>query len=241
MLILKRYVVFTLALLLTACVTINVYFPAAVAEKAANEVLDNVLGDDKPSPPKPVEKTTTSTDFPAPEQEPENDIWDIEEKSQTDEGLIPHSDDSNESNIPTPTSSWEGRLKYCFDFLIQPAHAAPNWNISTPAIRKIQVRMKERYEKKLKRGYNKGAIGFTNNALIDWHDQSKVSQKHLPIIDNWIAEENQDRLALYKEIAVANRHPEWKDKVRAIFAKAWIERAIEWGWWYQDENGRWQK
>jgi hypothetical protein len=226
MLILKRYLVFILALLLTACVTINVYFPAAAAEKAANKVLDNVLGEDK--------KSSQSHD-------PEIDnVWDIEEKSQTDEGLPPHSDDSNEFNIPTPTSSWEGRLKYFFDFLIQPAHAAPNWNISTPAIRKIQDRMKDRHEKKLKRGYNKGAIGFTNNALIDWHDQSKVSQKHLPTIDRWIAEENQDRLALYKEIAVANGHPEWKDKVRAIFAKAWIERAIKWGWWYQDENGRWQ-
>jgi len=226
MLILKRYLVFTLALLLTACVTINVYFPAAAAEKAANKVLDNVLGEDK--------KSTQSYD-------PEIDnVWGIEEKSQTDEAFPPHSDDSNESNIPTPTSSWEGRLKYFFDFLIPSAHAAPNWKISTPAIREIQNRLKGRHEK-LKPGYNNGAIGFTNNALIDWHDQSRVSQKHLPTIDRWIAEENQDRLALYKEIAVANGHPEWKDKVRAIFAKAWIERAIKWGWWYQDENGQWQK
>jgi hypothetical protein len=234
MLILKRYLIFILALLLTACVTINVYFPAAAAEKAANKVLDNVLGEDKPSPTEPSIKNTQSID---------NGVWgdvqDIEEKSQTDEGLPPHLDDSNEFNIPTPTSSWEGKLKYFLDFLIQPAHAVPNWNISTPAIRKIQARMKERYEI-LKPGYNKGAIGFTNNALIDWHDQSKVSQKHFPIIDSWIAEENQDRLALYKEMAVANGHPEWTDKVRAIFAKAWIERAIKRGWWYQDENDQWR-
>jgi len=236
MLILKKYLVFILALLLSACVTINVYFPAAAAEKAANKVLDNVLGEDKSSSSTRQDRNTKSNQ--SHDLEIDN-VWDIEEKSQTDEGLPPHSDDSDESNIPTPTSSWEGRLKYFFDFLIQSAHAAPNWNISTPAIQEIQNRLKERHEI-LKPGYNNGAIGFTNNALIDWHDQSKVSQKHLPIIDRWIADENQDRLALYKEIAVANGHPEWKDKVRAIFAKAWIERALKRGWWYQDENGRWQ-
>jgi uncharacterized protein YdbL (DUF1318 family) len=47
--------------LLTACVTINVYFPAAAAEKAAEQFIGNVIGDSakdaevkpQPQPPRP--------------------------------------------------------------------------------------------------------------------------------------------------------------------------------------------
>lgn len=45
--------------LLSACVTINVYFPAAAAEKAAEQFIGNVIGDSakdaeiKPPPPRP--------------------------------------------------------------------------------------------------------------------------------------------------------------------------------------------
>jgi lipopolysaccharide export LptBFGC system permease protein LptF len=33
-----------LAVLLAACVTVNVYFPAAAAEKAADQIIDTVTG-----------------------------------------------------------------------------------------------------------------------------------------------------------------------------------------------------
>ena len=42
------------AVLLTACVTINVYFPAAEAKEAAKEFVEKVIGDEaKNVPPKP--------------------------------------------------------------------------------------------------------------------------------------------------------------------------------------------
>ena len=37
------------ALLLTACVTINVYFPAAEAKEAAKEFVEKVIGDEAPA------------------------------------------------------------------------------------------------------------------------------------------------------------------------------------------------
>jgi len=40
---------FIVALLLSACVTINVYFPAAAAEKAADKIIEDVWGGDKSS------------------------------------------------------------------------------------------------------------------------------------------------------------------------------------------------
>jgi uncharacterized protein len=46
----------TALLLLTACVTINIYFPAAEAKEAAEKIVDDVLGKDakKPATPAPV-------------------------------------------------------------------------------------------------------------------------------------------------------------------------------------------
>jgi uncharacterized protein len=43
---LKKYPVITSLLLLTACVTINVYFPAAAAESAADKIIEEVYGED---------------------------------------------------------------------------------------------------------------------------------------------------------------------------------------------------
>ena len=39
------------ALLLPGCVTINIYFPAAAAEKAADKIIDEVWQLKKPEPP----------------------------------------------------------------------------------------------------------------------------------------------------------------------------------------------
>ena len=43
---LKKYPVITSLLLLTVCVTINVYFPAAAAESAADKIIEEVYGED---------------------------------------------------------------------------------------------------------------------------------------------------------------------------------------------------
>jgi hypothetical protein len=45
------------ALLLSACVTINIYFPAAAAEKAADKIIDEVWQlQKKPEPAAPAPK-----------------------------------------------------------------------------------------------------------------------------------------------------------------------------------------
>jgi uncharacterized protein YdbL (DUF1318 family) len=51
-------------LALSACVTINVYFPAAAAEKAADKIIEDVWGPGAPSAPatKPGDKQTQRTD-----------------------------------------------------------------------------------------------------------------------------------------------------------------------------------
>ncbi|HEC85453.1 MAG TPA: DUF1318 domain-containing protein, partial [Thioploca sp.] len=51
MLRLRIYLFFALGLLLAACVTVNIYFPAAAAEQAADQVINNVWGTEQPPPP----------------------------------------------------------------------------------------------------------------------------------------------------------------------------------------------
>jgi len=49
---------------LAACVTINIYFPAAATEKAADKIIDEVWQIQKPDQPKP-EQQKNSDDKPA--------------------------------------------------------------------------------------------------------------------------------------------------------------------------------
>jgi hypothetical protein len=45
------YIALAVAFLLQACVTINIYFPAAAAEKAADKIIDEVWQLQKPAAP----------------------------------------------------------------------------------------------------------------------------------------------------------------------------------------------
>jgi len=45
------YIALAAALMLQACVTINIYFPAAAAEKAADKIIDEVWQLQKPAAP----------------------------------------------------------------------------------------------------------------------------------------------------------------------------------------------
>ena len=60
---------FVAALALTACVTINVYFPAAEAKEAAKEFVDKVIGDDAA----PVPSTAPSPSLRRPTRCPARD------------------------------------------------------------------------------------------------------------------------------------------------------------------------
>lgn len=57
-----------LCLALSACVTINVYFPAAAAEKAADKIIDEVIGGSDGGTKKPDDKRSSIIKAPAPER-----------------------------------------------------------------------------------------------------------------------------------------------------------------------------
>ncbi len=176
-----------------ACVTINVYFPEAAAEKAAEQFVDKVIGGQ-------------AKDAPPPE--------------------------------PAPGHSPGAML---LDFLIPSAHAQQaNINIQTPQIQAIQVRMQQRFSSTLAMYCASGAIGFTKDGLVAVRDAASVPLPERATVNAAVADENRDRQAVYREIALANGHAEWEAQIRAAFAKQWIQQARP-GWYYQDAGGAWQK
>lgn len=182
-----------------ACVTINVYFPEAAAEKAAEQFVDKVLGDDairaRPEPASP----------PA---------------------------------APPPGGSPGAML---LDLLVPSAHAQQaNISIQTPQIQAIQARMAKRFDSVLKKHCESGAIGFTNDGQVALRDAAAVPLPERAALNAAVADENRDRKAVYREIAVANGHPEWEGQIRDTFARQWIQQARA-GWYYQDGAGAWKR
>ena len=198
---------FAAALLLTACVTINVYFPAAEAKEAAKEFVDKVIGDDAPATDaKPGQQTPGGQGGSASLRKPERPF------------------------------NWLALVG------IGTAYAQENADISikTPAIQAIQGRMATRFKAQLAAGFDAGALGLTRDGMVEVRDASKLALKDRVTITQAVADDNRDRKAVYREVAVANGHPEWEAQIRGIFAQQWIASAHK-GWWYQDAGGSWKQ
>jgi len=119
------------------------------------------------------------------------------------------------------------------------AQSAPDISIKTPAIQAIQSRMESRFSSSLRAGFDSGALGFTSDGLVSLRDPSKVELKDRVALNTAVADDNRDRKAVYREVAVANGHPEWEEQIRGVFAKQWISSARA-GWWYQS-GGAWKQ
>jgi len=145
-------------------------------------------------------------------------------------------DDAGTGSGGNPLAAVTGRA---LGWLIPTAQAQDvNIDISSPEIRAIQDRMAARREDKLGTYFQAGAVGFTNDGLVAIRDRSAVGLAERNRLEQVVAAENRDRRAVYREIAVANGHPEWEERIRGIFAERWIAKAPQ-GWYYQNEAGEW--
>ena len=199
---------FLISLSVISCVTINIYFPAAAAEQAAEKIVDEVLNSGEPQI-KPA---------------PENNSG----QPQT----------FYEYNKP-PADNFMITL---VDFFIPVAQAGGNQaniSIDSAQIRSIRNNMARR-QSKLKTFYQSGAVGFTNNGFIAQVSGASLSVKQKSTVNKLVKAENKDRMALYKEIANANGHPEWQADIQKTFSKTWINK-ISSGWMYQTSAGQWKK
>lgn len=182
----------TLVAAVSACVTINVYFPAAAAEKAAAEFIDEVIGAER-------ERNEAQPDAQAPRGG----------------GL---------GMLLSPIGT---------------AHAQADLEIESPQVRAIQARMAQRF-RALEPHFASGALGFTRDGRIEVRDAAAIPLAARTEANRLVAEDNRDRDAVYREIAVANGHPEWEAQIRSTFAEQWVERAQP-GWYYQDAGGAWKQ
>lgn len=194
--------VLSMPLWLMACVTINVYFPAAAAESAADRILEEVYGRQPDAAPKaPSDKTTTE-----------------------------------------PTSSKEPAaapvVLRALQWLVTPAQAAADIDISTPAIQAITNSLSQR-RPSLEPHFNSGAIGMASDGQVKIRDLNAVPLRERNQLRQLVTADNRDWSALYQEVAKANGHPEWEDEIRATFARRWMAKAPS-GWWYQD-GGAWKQ
>jgi uncharacterized protein len=115
--------------------------------------------------------------------------------------------------------------------------AQANLEINTPAIAALQSSMQQRHAQ-LAPLYAAGAVGLTRDGSVALRDANAVPLAQRAQVNALIAAENQDRAALYREIAQANKRPEWEGEIRSTFAQRWIDRAQP-GWYHQNASGAW--
>lgn len=183
---------------LGSCVTINVYFPSAAAERAAERFVEDVLGEA------------------------------IDESSLFQPLRLPHE---------VVYLAAAGLL----DALVPSAMAQqPDFEINTPQINAIKSRMAQRQRQQLDGWFSAGAIGFSNDGLVAIRDRAIVPLNERRLLESVVADENRDRKAVYREIAVANGQPQWERQVQETWSKEWIANARP-GWYYQAPGGQWRQ
>ena len=127
----------------------------------------------------------------------------------------------------------------CLMLLAGNAWAQANLDINTPAISALIASMQKR-NAELAPLFANGAIGLTRDGSIALREVNAVPLAQRQQVNGLIAAENQDRSALYREIARANGKPEWESEIRTTFAQRWIDKA-QGGWYYQNNAGAWTR
>ena len=100
--------------------------------------------------------------------------------------------------------------------------------------------MQERFATRLAKYFSAGAIGFSSDGLVALRDAALAPLPERAGLNAALADENRDRAAVYREIAIANGHADWEAQIRSSFAKQWIQQAKP-GWYYQDAAGAWKR
>jgi uncharacterized protein YdbL (DUF1318 family) len=122
-------------------------------------------------------------------------------------------------------------------FAPQPAYAAQDINVSTPAIRTIKEAIKSRADQLI--GFlNSGNIGLSSDGLLKVRSADGLNLKQKGQINQLVNAENQDRLRLYQEIAAANDLPDKTTEIQTIFAESWRNQAQS-GWYLEKSDGSW--
>ncbi|MDD2684672.1 MAG: YdbL family protein [Gallionella sp.] len=115
---------------------------------------------------------------------------------------------------------------------------AVDLEVNSPGVNAIKQSMQARHAQ-LAPHYASGAVGISADGMVALRDAGAVPLAQRQAVNALVAAENQDRNALYAEIANANGHPEWQAEIRSTFAQRWVQRAQP-GWWVQ-QGGSWSR
>ncbi len=215
---LRALTVLALSLMLAACVTVNIYFPAAAAQRLADQVVDQVYHAAQQG------KVEIHSAPPAPGVAPAASAapsaWRREQQIQPGEVL--------------------GYLStVVFRSFSGTAQAAANLDASSPAVQAAKANV-EAQAGQLSSYFADGAIGYTNNGLVALRDASAVPLAERARLPGLVNSYNSALQNLYAQIADANGHPQWAAQIQQSFARAWIAKAPD-GYWVQGPNGQWQR
>ncbi len=184
------------ALFLSACVTVNIYFPAAAVERAADQIVKETWGG-------PAEAPKTA---------------------------------------PQPQSSNLSSLRRFASLIwVREAQAQEaDINVSNPAIRALKEAIRQR-SNAIKPYMDRGNIGLNRDGLLTVRSTDGLNLKERAETKQLVDAENRDRESLYAEIAKANNiSRDQIPRIKAIFAKSWLDQAHP-GWWVQDSQGNWRR
>jgi uncharacterized protein YdbL (DUF1318 family) len=174
---------------------VNIYFPAAAVERAADQIVKETWGNQAEK----MKKEQPQSRFVDPEA-----------------------------------------VRVMFN-PVNEAHAQEaDINVSNPAIRALKDSIKNRSDS-IKPYMDRGNVGISRDGLLTVRTTEGLNLKERAEAQQLVDAENRDREALYLEIAKANNIArESVPKIKAIFARSWIEQARP-GWWIQDAQGNWKK
>ena len=197
----KRSLALLAPVAIVSCVTVNIYFPAAAAEKAADQIILDVWHQQGGA----AEATKAATTPPAAKNSGAKN-----EHSALDPRRI----------VVAALSAISGE-----------AHAQNvDFNASSPQIEQIKARMASRFGE-LRPFLDSGAIGLTADGLIAVHDANAASLADRARMNQLVSAENKDRKALYQAIADANNQPSWAGQSQKTFAERWISQAQSGWWY----------
>lgn len=142
--------------------------------------------------------------------------------------------------LPTNDAAWTAE-RYVAAVWNLPPDAGPASQLDTRGseIERLRAQMQNRYVD-LKPALDDGIIGLTADGFVAIRTPDSVPFADRARVRALAANENADRSALYRQIAVRNDEPAWQGPLREVFAQRWIVRAAP-GWWIRAADGSWQQ
>ncbi|MGC8590864.1 YdbL family protein [Acidithiobacillus sp.] len=206
-----------LALALSACVTVNIYFPAAAAQKLADKVVEQVYQAEARKPAVAAPGISTAPAVSAPTRSAVGPL----------------------SMLSSPWHLAGYVLNLGFSSVSGQASAAANLDASSPEVVAAKDRLED-FVPQIRPYLQSGAVGFTAAGLVAVRDLNAVPLAQRAQVSALVATNNTLLQNLYQAIANANGHPEWEAQIQATFAQAWINKAPP-GRWFQNSAGQWQQ